>query len=556
MKKMFTLCVLICMGSALFAQSNFSTSLHATRAGKTAAYAKENGGMELITNIPMTDLACLKCHSTTEKYPDGSVINSATYSPSCNDCHNFATGNTVTQQTCLNCHNRQVYEQQMYPDSLATGDVHRKAGLTCMSCHKKDEMHGDGITYKSWLDPGASKTSCTECHPLSGLSSNTSHDTHAKTNKVDCLACHTTSIVSCTNCHFETLIATGKNRAMKKIKNFELLIKRNGKVTSGTFMTYTYNGKTDVIIAPFRSHLIQKNARTCVDCHVNMGGNVASIKEYNADGKITMTKWDETNKTVLTPSGVVPIPADWKTSLKFDFATYDGDVNNAAVTDPTKWRYITSNVDNIHTYYAEPLDSATLAKLGFTSFPSTVPVEMTSFTCVANGSEVKINWRTATETNNNGFEIQRRSEKEFVTIGFVKGTGTTTNTNDYSFTDKQLRYGTYAYRLKQLDYSGKLEYSSIVEVQIVQGLGYSLMQNYPNPFNPKTNIKFSLPQTCHVKLTLYDALGNIGATLVNADKRAGIHEVEFNASNLSSGIYFYQIVTPGFSASKKLLLMK
>ncbi len=371
MKNIITVTFVLLISISLFGQTYFSTSLHKTRQGKVTAYAKENGGMELITNIPMTDLACLKCHSTTEKYPDGTDINSATYTPSCQDCHNFAAGNTVAQQTCYNCHSRQVYERQMYPDSLATGDVHRKAGLTCMSCHKKDELHGDGTAYASWLDPGASKTSCVECHPLNGLSSNTSHDTHAKTGKVDCLACHTTSIVSCTNCHFETLLATGKNRPLKKIKGFELLIKRNGKVTTGTFMTFTYNGKTNVIIAPFRSHLIQKNAKSCTDCHVNLGGSVAAINEYNTSQKITMTKWDETNKTLITPVGVVPIPSDWKTSLKFDFATYDGDVMNLT-SDPTKWRYITSNVDNIHTYYAEPLDSSTLTKLGFTSFPTSV----------------------------------------------------------------------------------------------------------------------------------------------------------------------------------------
>lgn len=465
MKKIFTLFICLGFASSLLAQANFSTSLHATRQGKVTAYAKENGGMELITNIPMKDLACLKCHSTTEKYPDGTAINSATYTPSCNDCHDMTKGTSVDEQTCYNCHNRQVYEKQLYPDSDPTGDVHRKKGLKCMSCHKKDEMHGDGNAYKSWLDAGASKTSCVECHPLDKLSSNTSHDMHAKTNKVDCLACHTTSIVSCTNCHFETLLATGKNRALKKIKGFELLVKRNGKVTTGTFMTYTYNGKTDVIIAPFRSHLIQKNARTCTDCHVNMGGNVAAIKEYNTDQKITMAKWDEANKTLITPTGVVPIPADWKTSLKFDFATYDGDVNNAATTDPTKWRYITSNVDNIHLYYAEPLDNTTLSKLGFTKLPTSV------------------------ENNNLPTE-------------------------------------------------------------------FMLSQNYPNPFNPMTSISFALPKATNVKLVVYNAIGEHIKTLVNEYKQAGNYEVKFDASNLSSGVYFYKLETPNYTSTKKLLLMK
>lgn len=465
MKKIITAMFLMSILTNVFAQANFSTSLHATRQGKATAYMKENGGMELLTDIPMSQLSCLKCHSTTNTYPNGNPIDNATYAPSCNDCHDFTKGSAVEQQTCLNCHNRQVYEQQLYPDSEPTGDVHRKKGMTCMSCHKKDELHGDGTAYKSWFDEGASKTSCVECHPLSGLSSNTSHDVHAKTEKVDCAACHTTSIVTCVNCHFETLIATGKNRPLQKIKGFELLVKRNGKITSGTFMTHTYNGKTNVIIAPFRSHLIQKNARTCTDCHVNMGGNVSAITEYNASGTITMTKWNETTKKMTTPVGVVPLVGDWATALKFDFATYDGDVNNLT-SDPALWRYFTSNVDNIHLFYAEPLDNATLTKLGFTRLPSDV--------------------------------------KEISNIP----------------------------------------------------AGYELSQNYPNPFNPTTTIHFSLPAESNVVMDVYDALGRKVINLVNETKTAGTYAVEFNAKDLSSGVYFCKITTDKFTATRKMLLMK
>ncbi|GAB4146663.1 MAG: hypothetical protein Fur0015_13120 [Ignavibacteriales bacterium] len=465
MKKIFTITILLVLSASVFAQANFSTSLHATRQGKTTAYMKENGGMESITDIPMSQLACTKCHSTTETYPNGNPIDAATYAPSCNDCHDFTKGSAVEQQSCLNCHNRQVYEQQLYPDADATGDVHRKKGMTCMNCHKKDELHGDGTAYTSWFDDGASKTSCVECHPLSGLSSNTSHDVHAKTEKVDCAACHTTSIVSCVNCHFETLLATGKNRALQKIKGFELLVKRNGKITSGTFMTHTYNGKTNVIIAPFRSHLIQKNARTCTDCHVNMGGTVAAITEYNASGTITMTKWNETTKKMTTPVGVVPLVGDWKTALKFDFATYDGDPNNLT-SDSTLWRYITSNIDNIHLFHAEPLDNTTLTKLGFTKLPSDV--------------------------------------KEISNVP----------------------------------------------------TGFELSQNYPNPFNPTTTIQFSLPSQSHVIMNIYDALGRLVKTIVDETRAAGTYAVDFDAANLSSGVYFCKISTDKFTATRKMLLMK
>ncbi len=136
---LLTLLFLICGAAMLLAQSNISTSLHYTRAGKNEAYKAENGGMQLITGIPMADLACQKCHSTTETYPNGSPIDAANYAPSCNDCHDFATGNSVTETTCLNCHNRQKYERDAYPGV----DVHQAKGLTCTSCHSKEEIHGD-----------------------------------------------------------------------------------------------------------------------------------------------------------------------------------------------------------------------------------------------------------------------------------------------------------------------------------------------------------------------------------------------------------------------------
>lgn len=361
--------VLTCAASIALSQANFSTSLHATREGKRTAYKKENGGMELITNIPMDSLSCLGCHAATNA--DGTPVTEP-YAPGCADCHNPAVGTTVSGDRCYACHNRQTYERQTYPDSLETGDIHRKRGMNCLSCHSKAELHGDdGVRYSSWMDEGAMLTKCTDCHPLSSLSSNSSHDLHAQTGKMDCLPCHTTSIVSCTNCHFETLLATKKNRAMKRISNFELLVKRNGRISTGTYMTFTYDGKSNVIIAAFRSHLIQKNARTCADCHNNLGGTNAAINAYNASGSIQMTQWNSGTNTLDVAKGVIPIPGDWQTALKFDFADYTGDVNNIT-SDPTKWVYLKSTVDNSHLYYVEPLDSAALAKLGVTRFPTGV----------------------------------------------------------------------------------------------------------------------------------------------------------------------------------------
>lgn len=361
MKKKYVLFVLFLLTLSIYGQANFNTSLHATREGKNEAYRAESGGMFLITDVPMADLACQKCHSATEKYPDGSDIDKANYQPSCKDCHDFTTGSTVQEQTCINCHNRQKYERAAYPGV----DVHQAKGLTCINCHSKEEIHGDdGVAYVSLKQEGAIKVKCEDCHTT--LASNTSHNIHAAT--VDCAACHATAVVTCASCHFETVKATGINRTINQLRNYKLLVKKNGEIRLGGFMSHTYNGKTNFIISSYHSHAITKNATECADCHFNMGGTNAAIGEYNSDGKITLTKWNETTKKIDGPTGVVPIPADWKTSLKLDFATYTGDPL-VFPSDANLWVYLKSEVDNSHLFYAEPLDSSTLAKLGFTRFP-------------------------------------------------------------------------------------------------------------------------------------------------------------------------------------------
>jgi hypothetical protein len=85
---------------------------------------------------------------------------------------------------------------------------------------------------------------------------------------------------------------------------------------------------------------------------------------------------------------------------------------------------------------------------------------------------------------------------------------------------------------------------------------FALKQNYPNPFNPVTIIDYSIPQACFVTIKVYDLLGKEIAVLVNTEKSAGNYKVEFNGSNLKSGIYFYNMKAGSFTGTKKLMLMK
>ncbi len=197
------------------------------------------------------------------------------------------------------------------------------------------------------------------------------------------------------------------------------------------------------------------------------------------------------------------------------------------------------------------------------------PVELVLFTAIANANEIILNWTTATEINNQGFEIERKTASEdWQKISFIEGHGTTTETQHYSFTDNDVSSGTYQYRLMQMDYGGSFEYSNIIEVEVALSNKFSLSQNYPNPFNPVTKIKYSIPQnvrreTGNINLKIYDVLGREIATLVNEEKPAGEYEIGFSGTNLPSGIYFYQLkVYPAnggageFTETKKMILLK
>jgi len=190
-----------------------------------------------------------------------------------------------------------------------------------------------------------------------------------------------------------------------------------------------------------------------------------------------------------------------------------------------------------------------------------VPVELTSFTATADFGVVNLQWITGSETNNKGFEIQRSDGNQLVTIGFVDGFGTTTETQVYTFSDKSVEVGSYTYRLKQIDFDGTFEYSNVVEVDVTAPTVFSLDQNYPNPFNPSTQIAFRLAVDSKVSLKVFNILGQEVATLVNSNLVAGGHSISFDASALNSGVYLYRIEAAGIDGSnfvdiKKMTLTK
>jgi len=186
-----------------------------------------------------------------------------------------------------------------------------------------------------------------------------------------------------------------------------------------------------------------------------------------------------------------------------------------------------------------------------------VPVEFTSFTAISSGDDVELSWATATETNNQGFEIERNiAGSSFEQVGYVAGYGTTTEPKAYSFIDSKLETGNYTYRLKQIDFDGTFTYSDEVNLEVEIPLVYALEQNYPNPFNPSTTIKYSIPEDGFVKLAVYNLLGEEITTLINNEQKAGRYEVVFNASRFSSGVYIYRLESKNFLSIKKMVLVK
>ena len=191
-----------------------------------------------------------------------------------------------------------------------------------------------------------------------------------------------------------------------------------------------------------------------------------------------------------------------------------------------------------------------------------VPVELTSFSAVGTRYGVQLNWQTATEINNQRFEIERSNDSQnFTIVGSVNGRGTTTEKSSYSFVDKGINEGKYFYRLKQVDYNGAYEYSQVIEVEFSVPQEFVLAQNYPNPFNPATTLSFGLPVESNITLSVYNSLGELVKVVAQGTLQAGTHNMNFDAVDLPSGIYLYTLNAKGtdgveFTQTAKMLLLK
>jgi hypothetical protein len=188
--------------------------------------------------------------------------------------------------------------------------------------------------------------------------------------------------------------------------------------------------------------------------------------------------------------------------------------------------------------------------------PPIVPVELISFAHRIVNGKVILDWVTATELNNLGFEIQRSLDNNvFVTIGFVKGIGNSNTIQYYSFSDEGIA-GTVYYRLKQVDYNGSYNYSQVIAVDGVTVSTIQLEQNYPNPFNPSTTIKYQIGNDGFVNLKVFNSLGEQVAELVNEFQKGGSYQIIFDGKDLPSGIYVYKLASGNYAESKKMIILR
>jgi hypothetical protein len=217
-------------------------------------------------------------------------------------------------------------------------------------------------------------------------------------------------------------------------------------------------------------------------------------------------------------------------------------------------------------YYGGSYDGSAM---GTSAGEVSLPVELSTFTARQEKNSVILEWQTGSETDNLGFIIERKeTNNEFIERASyanneeLKGAGNTSVRSDYTFTDNNVVSGvTYEYRISDVDYSGKVEILKTITINITENSTdipktYALNSAYPNPFNPTTTISYDLPNSSFVTISVYDITGNLVENLMNENKEAGSYSVKWNASNISSGIYLYRLVTNDFVSTKKLILLK
>lgn len=463
---------------------------------------------------------CIRCHDAKGyiNYSYGRTTNT--------------TGWTEANQTDLGCSMCHDPHGTTNPASLrytpAVGDtlgngfnysaVVSGEGKLCMNCHK---ARRDNVTYV----PAGTVNSTWGPHHSTQTDNLLGQNAAVFTSAYPTSLAHKSTAGACVTCH----MAADTTAANKD------------KVGSHTWRMHNPDNGYD-------------NTTACKSCHGNINSfeEIIASVDYDMDGQVEPFQ--------VEFDGLVRTLRIWLPPVGLDSISYTMiNANNNLAERKAYWNYQLIAYDGsrgVHNpKYAISVLQRSIAALG-----GPVPVELTDFSAAVVNNNVTVNWATATETNNKGFSVERKAKNgEWATIGFVNGKGNSTEITNYSYTDKEavkLNSSKVSYRLKQVDLDGTTTYTKEIEVEITLPNTLSLGQNYPNPFNPSTKINFELPENGMVTLKVYNVSGVEVATLVNRQMNLGRYDIAFDATSLSSGVYFYRLQFGNQVITRKMVVMK
>jgi len=523
-----------------------------------------------LLQISLDPGACAQCHDEPWRHNKYSEYENSAHSEAVWERTTGSNANTNNLGDCIRCHDGvgfANFTKGLTTNAISWTEELNATRVTCSACH---DPHGNSNEHQIRSTPTGSDTLgngytytlggkgmlCMNCHKaradnVAMISANVTqrwgphHSTQADVLLGQNAAEFTSPYVSgfhknallnaCVDCH---MVATADTGTVNR-----------DKVGGHSFKLHNPDSGYD-------------HTTACVSCHtdpvITSFDDFIATSDFDGDGTVESVREEITGLETLLRVYLPPVGID---SISWQLIQ----TNNNPIEKKAYWNYQLIAYDGSggmhNAKFAIDVLSKSIIALG-----GVIPVELTTFEAKIVNDNVNLRWETATETNNLGFEIEKKYGQSWRKIGFVEGQGTTTDLKIYSFTDKldASQSGKIYYRLKQIDFDGTSNYSKEVYVENYGPKEYTISQNYPNPFNPVTTIKYTLPFDSNVKLIVYNITGEKVSELVNSVITAGSYTVEFNAYgvDLSSGIYFYTIEanavdkSGSYRETKKMILLK
>lgn len=203
---------------------------------------------------------------------------------------------------------------------------------------------------------------------------------------------------------------------------------------------------------------------------------------------------------------------------------------------------------------------ASLSRWTLGSESAPLPVELASFEGKATEGSVRLAWKTASETNNTGFEVHRQKEEGWTQIGYVDSKvqgGSATGTTSYSYTAEDLPVGTHQFRLRQVDLNGTSSLSDPVSVRVKMNEALKLTAPAPNPTNSAATVSFAIKEQSEMTIRLYNTLGQQVATVYEGTPQAGERQTaRVEVNGLPSGAYFLRLRANGQTRTRRLTVVR